>query len=38
MGGTTIAIVAVMLALVGYGFFTSLAGRPLFRDGLVPEG
>jgi serine/threonine-protein kinase len=35
--GTTIAVIAAMMAVAGYGFVTSLAGRPLFREGLVPE-
>jgi len=35
--GATITVVAVMLAVAGYGLFTSLAGRSLLREDLVPE-
>jgi serine/threonine-protein kinase len=32
--GTSLLILALLLGLVGFGFYTSLAGRPLFKDTL----
>ncbi len=33
--GTTVAAVAVLLALTAYAFHTAVAGRPLFKAGFL---
>jgi serine/threonine-protein kinase len=35
--GNTITILLIMAAVLGYGFFTSLAGRSLFAESMVPQ-
>ena len=35
--GTSIFGTLVLAALVGYAFYTSLAGQPLFRDAILDD-
>ena len=36
-GGAAVLMLAFLVALAVYGFVISLAGRPLFRTGVIPQ-